>query len=265
MSNSDLPLVFVGVPVAPGGLHDVTDNALRIFESIDHGLPYRFILRKLKWYSAPFATNLLLAMARKAGAAKFLRIDADMNFAPHHVARILARPERCVGGLYPKKELSLDQKWVANFLEDRVGADGLIEATEVGAGFLKIDMDLVHELERLPGDNKFLLDVPISCQGSADACGLKVGDPIVDLFGERIVVDDWHGDGDLWARWLSDDFSFCHRVRSIREKVWVDTKCQVGHIGWVDFYNVLRMLEALKKSGPTAGDPEAAVRAMLPT
>ncbi len=256
--ESKLPLVFVCVPLATGAAHPITERCLKLFDSVDHGLPYRFVLRRFSFYSAPFSTNLGIAMARKLGASIFLRIDGDMNFGPAQVERILGLEERCVGGIYPKKELSLaGQKWVATFIDEDANEKGLRRVLEIGAGFLKVDMSLIEYLITRHPEERFIVDQPIQWH---EAEGIAIGDEAFNLFGERVVTDDWRKDGERYPRWLSDDFSFCRRVMDAGEEVWADCACQVGHIGTVDFLAVMAVMQKLMPRD----EVEGAVRAMLP-
>lgn len=202
--------------------------------------PYRFERQKVHCYSAAKGRNILTALAVRSKASKVLFVDGDMNWSDIHVLRILQHKELCVGGLYPKKILSLTQHWVAQFLAPAAREDGLWESVEVGAGWLCVDLKLIEQLNAANPALRYLSDDPI----------LK-GEDIFDLWSEVVVVGDWLKQDAVWPRRLTEDFAFCWRIRQLGVPVWVDTICQIGHIGPVDFLQVVHMIQQL-----TGGKPE---------
>ncbi len=66
---------------------------------------------------------------------------------------------------------------------------------------------------------------------------------IFDLWREEVVLDEWIAGEAPFRRKLSEDFAFCRLARRCGEKVFADTRCQVGHVGGVDFLDVARFIQ----------------------
>jgi hypothetical protein len=185
-------------------------------------------------FSAPTNRNMLLWQAKQQGCSRVLFVDQDMAPTIQHVARILSHDVPIVGALYPHKDLQR-LRWVANFDKTKIDNNGMAPALEVGTGFLCVSMSAVFAMEEANPHLKY------PCQYSA-----TVGQLMWMLFNEQVVVDTWQEGKPPWPRLLSEDFFFCHLARKAGIPVYVDTKCQVGHIGPVDFLEVHKLLLAAK-------------------
>lgn len=228
-------LVFVGMPKKDENLPACTRALL---ELVGDGMklgPYTFISRNVTSFSSNKSRNILTALALESNAGKMLQIDADMNAGAEQVLCVLNRPEKVVGGLYPKKEISLKQKWVANFAAgSAMRPDGLWLCVDVGAGFLKTEMSVIEDMIE-----KF----PESAYISEDD-GFR-GQVQHDLWSAGPVIDDWQKTGKPYPRYLTDDFYFCWRVRQLGLPVWADCRAQCGHWGGVDFLSIVLLIQEL--------------------
>lgn len=213
---------------------------------------WRFTRAHCLCFSTPKARNYLTHAALKTDASELLFIDADMHAGEEQIARILSHDVDAVGGLYPKKKVSLQQEWVANFKTNaKTRPDGLIECIDIGAGFFRVRLDAV---EKLIDDS---IEAAFLCEDEP-----WIGETMYALWTERIIWNDWRGQGKAWPRYLTEDFDFCYRLRSAGFTVWGDTICQVGHIGAVDFLDVMTTIQFLQ--GQTATDGAGAERPVNP-
>lgn len=230
--NRDKNLVFVGVPTPDGRLNCNAEALFDHLATAEIG-GKKFVCWRGVGGGLGKARNILLARARESGAAKVLLIDADINGGPAQVERILKHDEPFVCGLYPAKELVWPIRWVVNWAKDsKADARGLREAIEVGAGWLLIDLNSLDEViasgvvrDYRPDDREF--------DGTVHH----------DFFAEGVVEADWKGDGKRYPRKLTEDFYFCYLVRLAGFKVLVDTVCQLGHEGTVDFLALGQLIQ----------------------
>lgn len=229
-------LVFVVMPTLDGNM---TEPTRALFELVGDGKklgPYTFISRKVTSYDTATARNIGTSLALESAAGKMLMLDADMNAGAAQVLRILAHAEPFVGAPYPKKVLSFEQEWVYNLhagksLEPR--ADGLAPALHVGGGFFALDLNALELVAARHPELRFLSEY-----------GYDRGREMFALWDPLVVTDNWGLTG-TWPRRLTDDFAMCHRIQAAGFPLYLDTICQVGHIGPVDFLAVMAMIAEL--------------------
>lgn len=246
--NRDPKLIFVGMASASGEMKDQTEQGWRLFDQPIAG--YTFIKRKVKCFSTSKGRNIITHMARQTAASKLLMVDSDMCFGVAQIERILSHNEMLVGGMYPKKTFSLTPQWVCNFT-GKTGANGLAEVLDVGAGFLSIDMQVFdriieYDQRHIPQDPNDLWDI-LAPAFLAEDVGIK-GEKIYQLWAERIAESNWNGNG-VWPRLLTEDFYFCWAARQLGFTVWVDTVCQIGHIGEIDYLQLTAAIQQLQEGG----------------
>lgn len=241
----DPKLIFVGMASQSGEMKDHTEQGWRLFDKEIAG--YRFIKRKVKCFSTAKARNIIVALAMQTEASKLLMVDYDMVFGEAQIERILSHNEGVVGGLYPKKCFTLTPRWVCNFT-GKSRPDGLGEALDVGAGFLAIDMEVFDRIVAVDEETSEaggeLILAPSYLSEDEGARGEKQ----FQFFAERIVRADWNGNGE-WDRLLTEDFYFCWAAQQVGFKVWVDTVCQLGHVGEIDFLQLTADVQKLLSGG----------------
>ena len=236
----DPNLIFVGMSSQSGDMTDATANGWDLVRDGAKLGPYTFIRRKVKCFSTAKARNIITSLAHSTAAGKMLMVDADMNFGEAQLLRILGHTELVVGGIYPKKELTESPSWVCNMIGD-IRTDGLAPALDVGAGFLAIDLRAVDQLAKLH-PKKFYLSEEPSTRGQREFA----------LWEERVVEDEWNGR--RWPRRLTEDYYFCWLCRKAGIPVWVDTVCQLGHVGAVDFLQLTALIQRLKHRADPLGE-----------
>lgn len=239
--NRDKNLVFVGVPTRDGSMCQETDALFRHLENAEIG-GRRFLTYRGIGGGIGRARNILTALALESGAGEMLLMDADVNAGPAQVERILSHDDPVVFGLYPAKKLVWPTRWVVNWLNGVSGSnvrpDGLREALECGAGFVRVSLAAIeqviadgHALPYTPDDAEF-----------ADRL-------FFDLWAEGVVTNEW-APGKTYARKLTEDFYFCHLLRQSGFRIWVDTVCQVGHMGGADFLAIAQLIQRARGLPP---------------
>lgn len=247
----DPHLVCVGMATLDGNM---TETTRVLWERFQKPIgPYRFKTVKVKTYSTAKARNIITALAVQSDASKLLMLDSDMNAGEEHVLRILNHSHRLVGGLYPHKQIGFRPEWVCNF-SGSVGTDKLAPCLDVGAGFLRVNISLVEEM---------IANWPKSRYLSEDS--EHRGMPMWDLWSHGVVEDEWNGPGTApWPRYLTEDFYFCWRARQLDVQPYVDTHCQLGHIGAVDFLEVIALVQELTGERKSEDSPRAPTQPTVP-
>lgn len=183
------------------------------------------------------ARNICTYAAWNTDCGKFVFIDSDMKPSVRLLAQLIAHDVEAVSGMYPKKRADR-LEWVGNMSGTGKRPDGLTECLEFGGGFCCINLCAVDGLIEKIHDEVFYIceDQPFK-------------DVVMwDLWSNGVVVDNWRGR--RYPRFLTEDFYFCWRLRvQLGIKVWMDTNCQVGHVGPVDFLEFhVRMQELVNQS-----------------
>ena len=150
------------------------------------------------------ARNSLVRLALAGGYDDLFFIDADTEWEPEWVFRLLERPEPIVGGSlikkaekegYTVKLVDKDLKWS----EDRK----LIEVDGVGTGFMKISRFALEKLWEMSD--------PYTSEGEE----------------HRMICDIKVENGDL----ISEDYILGNKWKSLGYRVWLDPTITLNHIG----------------------------------
>lgn len=236
-------LVFVAMPKKDENLPACTRALWDLVKTGNKLEEFTFVSACCTSFSSNKSRNVLTALGLSTDAGVMLQVDADMNAGPEQLLSVLRRPEKVVGGIYPKKEISLKQSWVANFaVGAQMRADGLMQCVDIGAGFLKTDLGLVEDMtHKWPETGYVCEDAPWR------------GETMWDLWSAGNKVEDWQLTGKPYSRYLTDDFFFCWRVRQMGLPVWADCRAQCGHWGGVDFLEIVTLIEELTKTAEEGG------------
>ena len=195
---------------------------------------WKFLTSRLSVVGVGMARNLQTELALQSDCSRLFFIDSDMKPTMEHLYHMLDHKQSMVSAMYPKKTIDSLQ-WVGNFIGTPAGDDGLAEAYDFGGGFASIDLKLVERMaEKYP-------ETAFRCEHTP----LK-NNTVYDLWSTGVVTDFWKGE--TYPRFLTEDFYFCWRARQLGEKVWIDTRCQVGHVGSVDFLEAHLKLQQFQKS-----------------
>ena len=148
--------------------------------------------------------------ARNSCAAKFLSgdathlmfVDADIQFNPTDIVKLVGHDKDIVGGIYPQK--TLPPKMVVNTLDNARTEGDLIEVGTLGTGFMLVKRGVFEQMIQAGatpyGDDIGLSDVENNNQ--------------YDFFNCTI---------DSNGRYLTEDWSFCRKWRELGGAIWADT------------------------------------------
>jgi hypothetical protein len=190
----------------------------------------------------------LITRSRNALVARFLDdpaathlffVDADIAFEVEQVVRMLRFREDVVAGMYPLKMLYWGAAAVARAQsggesfdsaplryvgfpcegEARETRDGFVTGLYAGAGFMLIRRAaLLRMIEAFPETRYTAAHTQPVPSGSPNQYALF-----------DCMIDPATG------HYLSEDYAFCHRWRSIGGRIWLDTRGVLTHIGSHEF------------------------------
>jgi glycosyltransferase involved in cell wall biosynthesis len=162
----------------------------------------------------------------------FIFIDADISFNPLDVIKLMNHDKPLVAATYPKKHLNwaeihncfvTDMPDTSKELIEKTSEytiyhkkkkkleDGLLEVDRVGTGFMMIKRSLVEKLEKKYPELMYK-------ENGKKGYG----------FFETMIKRKEH---------LSEDYAFCERVKSVKEKVYIDPSIEINHHGGnIKFY-----------------------------
>lgn len=184
------------------------------------------------------ARNISVArFMQKTNATHFLFIDADINFDPEAVIRLLASGHDVSCAVYPKKVVMWDQAVAAiaagkdlakasaslvmnfKFAQTPI-VDGFAEVLDGPTGFLMIKRNVFERMfEKYP---------ELNCKNDHqnrdfdDYCA--VFDCMIDPVNRR---------------YLSEDYAFCRRWQMMGGQIFADVTTTLGHIGNLRFVGKL--------------------------
>ena len=159
------------------------------------------------------ARSQLASDALRHGYKETMWIDADVQFDPDDIERLRMHDLPVVAGIYPKKGRRALAVQVAEGTDSIMfgTGGGLIEIQYAATGFLLVQSSVYVRMEKN-------LKLPV--------CNQKFGTPLVPYF--QPLVQPTGPDDNLY---LSEDYSFCERVRQCGFSVMADTTIRLWHHG----------------------------------
>ena len=242
--------LFIATPCYGGVLTD--QYFLSVFRLsqvlMQHGINYRITTLRNESL-IPRARNILTAMfLEDKNATHLLFIDADIEFEPESVLRMLALDKDIIAGAYPKKTINWDavRQAAINGEKDLAsyGADyainmkiydnnkvktsfGAIEVLDASTGFFLVKKRVVE---------KMTLKYPELKYNNDSSIDPKFNPYCYALFDTMIDPKD--------SRYLSEDYTFCRRWQDLGGEIWVDPNTKLNHVGSYTFegnlHNILR-------------------------
>jgi len=190
-------------------------------------------------------------------------IDADIEFNPEDILRMVAYDKPIIVGAYPKKAINWDSiikasrtnleetpdtieghssNYVVNFdfLKDKDGkpkpqvqvVDNLVKLKDGGTGFMCIKKEVIQQMFDKHADLKYVNDINV--------------DPKFEPF--MYALFDCIIDSES-RRYLSEDYTFCRRWQEMGGDVWLDPRTALNHVGHYTFRGNIRKLFTGRSDG----------------
>jgi hypothetical protein len=183
-------------------------------------------------------------------------IDADIEFDPNDLLRMVAYDRPITVGAYPKKAINWDSiinaarrneeetpstieghssNYVVNFdfLQDNEGnplnqiqiRDNLIKLKDAGTGFMCIQRQVIEKMFKEYPDLKYANDINVD---------EKFEKHMYALFDTMIDPES--------RRYLSEDYTFCRLWQQMGGEVFLDPRTGLNHVGHYTFRGNIRKL-----------------------
>ncbi len=183
-------------------------------------------------------------------------IDADIEFQPEDILRMVAYDKPVVVGAYPKKALNWtsiinaaradetetaetieghSSNYVVNFdfLKDADGKpspqvsieDNLVRLKDAGTGFMCIEKSVIQKLFDKHPEMKYVNDINVD---------MKFEPFMYALFDTMIDPDS--------RRYLSEDYTFCRLWQNMGGTIYLDPRTALNHVGHYTFRGNIRKL-----------------------
>lgn len=197
----------------------------------------------------PRARNILTAMFMEdPNATHLMFIDADIEFDPESVLRMLAMNKNIVAAAYPKKtvdwggvsravqrgekdpatfgaEYAINLKFADKATKRVNSKDGAVEVLDASTGFFMVKKEVVKAMFEAYPELHYKNDSSI--------------DPKFNKYCYSLF-DTIHDPVD--NRYLSEDYTFCRRWQALGGRIWVDPNTKLNHVGSFTFQGNLNKI-----------------------
>jgi GT2 family glycosyltransferase len=187
------------------------------------------------------ARNILTAMfLEDTSATHLMFIDADIEFEPDSIIRMLAMDKDIIAGAYPKKTINWDQvKSAAKEDKDEIATHGAEYAInlkiEPGTNRVRTSMGAVEVLDASTGFMIVKRDVIEKMVVEHPELHYK-NDSSIDPKFNKFCYALWDTIIDPTdRRYLSEDYTFCRRWQQMGGEIWVDPNTKLNHVGSYTF------------------------------
>lgn len=191
-----------------------------------------------------------------AEATHLFFIDADIEFNPEDILRMVAYDKPIVVGAYPKKAVNWtsiieaarrdpdetadtieghSSNYVVNFdfVKDKDGnrtsqvqiVDNLVKLKDAGTGFMCIKKEVVQQMFEKYPETKYANDINVD----------QKFEPFMYALFDCIIDPESR-------RYLSEDYTFCRRWQDMGGEVYLDPRTALNHVGHYTFRGNVRKL-----------------------
>ena len=155
------------------------------------------------------ASNTCVAKFLSGDATHLMFIDADIQFNPTDIVKLVNHNRDIVGGIYPQK--TLPPKMVVNTIDNGKVEGDLIEVGTLGTGFMLVKRKVFEQMIK-NGATPYVDDIGLNDNENSNQ---------YDFFQCTI---------DSKGRYLTEDWSFCRRWRQLGGQIWADKTIALSHV-----------------------------------
>lgn len=226
---------LVATPCFGGLIHHGTVSGFlgTMFKAMHNGisLDYRFLTNESL---IPRARNNLVCQFLASESTHLIFVDADIEFIPDSLLRLMISDREVVAGAYPTK--STPPRYVVTFEKGaEIDNEKFIELERAATGFLCIKRCVFERMKEAYPKLHYTSDIeaqygfeslPEESQPTKEHIQ-KLKDNLYSFFDTSHHPET--------NEYLSEDYTFCHRWKKIGGKIWLDTTCHLSHVGTVNF------------------------------
>jgi len=190
----------------------------------------------------PRARNILTAMFLASDCTHLMFIDADIEFDPESIVRLISMDKDLAVGAYPKKTVNWDavkkaaqrgeyenlEKYQADYainlkiLDKATGElnfqHSAVELLDASTGFFLIKRKVIEKMTAEYPELHYVNDSNISPE-----------------FNKHCYAFFDTGIDPRSGRYLSEDYYFCRLLQKMGGEVWLDTNTKLNHVGSYTF------------------------------
>jgi hypothetical protein len=206
--------VYVALPTYANTLRrDFMESLLALLLDKDNFMDVEFTLGTIGGDGVARARNgLTQSFLLTTDCTHILFLDVDIRPTKAHFRSLLNHDVDIIGVKYAAKQLN--HRWILTEIAGEVpDADGKLKVQECGTGMKLYKREVFEALA-----NAFP-EIQYFCDG-------RPGRPVLWDFFSMGVVE---------GRYLSEDYYCDYRAQKIGFSVYVDTKCEVPHQGFIDY------------------------------
>ena len=137
-------------------------------------------------------------------------IDADLRFRPEYIHSMILDDKDIVGGFYPKKGLPID--FTSSPMPGGEQNEFLYETMYIATGFMLTKREVIERMY-----DHFKEELTFKYQNVDD---------VVDLFAP--IIDEN-------GLYLTEDYAFCKRARSLGYKTFMSKRFELPHLGQMEY------------------------------
>ena len=169
--------------------------------------------------------NIVAAfMAARPEMSHLIFVDADIEWSPRDLLRLIGHDLPVMCGIYPKKtepaEFPFHPLLDENGVARRNPVTGAIQIANGPTGFLCVKREVFVQMREAYPQLKF------ACPKASAA----------ELEWLYAYFDTYVEEGILW----SEDYGFCRRWRALGGEIWCDPEIRLGHVGSTDIHGLGR-------------------------
>jgi len=230
------PKVFVATPCYVGQVHVKYMESIMALQHtlLQNGIGFEF-------FNIPF--DSLIPRARNASVTRFMKspgathllfVDADIQFHPASVIKMLHEKKDVICGCYPKKSVDFESvknnysktmnqieliqssvHYAFNFKPQRSHRmeRGVVEILDAPTGFMMVKKQVIRDMVKRYPETEYINDVK--------AYQINPDDRFFDLFQSQVFD----------RRYLSEDYGFCRLWQMMGGQIYADLTVRLNHIG----------------------------------
>lgn len=183
--------------------------------------------------------NLIAKAMTNKESTHFMFIDSDISWNPIEIIKLIIRDKDLVGGIYPLKTLNFDNIKNIKNIENKSISDikkelikfnyntinnanaeiknSCLEVKHIATGFMLIKRNVIEKLQQAYPSTKYIDDIGFLNKTEEENA--------FALFDTSVEYDHY----------LSEDWLFCERWKSIGGKVYCDITISLSHSGSYSF------------------------------